>query len=540
MAHLEDPYYSGPDAVKLYPYWKKFLCELFKPNSPYNEAILAGSIGTGKSTVAIYAMIRKLYEMSVYENLAGLYGLMKTSSIAMIYFSLSLSQAEATGFGQLKNLLDSIPYFQKEFARNDNINAEIRLPQNLFIRYGASNNQAIGVNLIGSILDEANFYRGESTDANTTKEASKVAELYSSILARGRSRFLYGGKNHSLSFLVSSSTHKGSFTEKRIAIAKEEGFAHTLVATPKLWDVKSDRYSKERFYVYTGSDKLDPMIIETNEDIRFICESLFMDIPKGSLEEKCKVLEHLPDDLVLAVPIDFKDDFKADLLKSIQDIGGVSTSPSGQLFTSKPIYNKCVDESLQHPFTKETIILSTGDSIRLEDYLKRGFQFKDSHKPHYLHIDAAISGDCYGISMAHVDHFLEGDANQRTPIFMVDMQLRIKPPKKPNEIPLSRVRQFITFLRDIMKVNILGVSFDQAHSSESRQLLRDSGFLVEYRSVDRKDEAYLNFCNLLYEHRLIDYRYKPFEEEWFNLIHYRDKRKVDHLQVTPKMFVTLK
>ena len=41
---LEDPYYSGPDAVKLYPYWKKLLCELFKENSPYNEVILAGSI----------------------------------------------------------------------------------------------------------------------------------------------------------------------------------------------------------------------------------------------------------------------------------------------------------------------------------------------------------------------------------------------------------------------------------------------------------------------------------------------------------------
>lgn len=529
MAHLEDPYYSGPDNVKIYPYWKKVLCEVFKENSPYNEVILSGSIGTGKSTVAIYGIIRKLYEMSCYENIAGLYGLMKTSSIAFIYFSLSMKQAEATGYGQIKNLLDSIPYFQREFKRNDKLNSEIKLPQNLFIRHGSNNDHAIGVNLIGSILDEANFHQGESTDANTTKEASKVSDLYSSILARGRSRFLYGGRNHSISFLVSSSTHKGSFTEKRIALAREDNFAHTYVASPKLWDVKGDRYSKERFYVFTGNDKVDPMILETLEDINYICSALNTSMPKGTFKEACESLLQLPDDLVVAIPVDFKDDFRNDLLKSIQDIAGVSTSPTGQLFTSRPLYNKCVSPVLEHPFTKEQVILSTGDKIRLEDYLKPGFQFVDAHKPHCIHIDAAITGDSYGLAMSHIDSFVMDDTGQRLPIFVTDLQIKINPPKKPNEIPLSRVRQFITFLRDYMGVNILEVSFDQAHSSESRQLLRDAGFNVKYRSVDRTDEAYLNFCNLLYEGRFIDYRYKPFEEEWFNLIHYRSKRKVDHL-----------
>ena len=43
---LEDSFYSGPDAMRIYPYWKDVLCELFKKDSNYSEVIFSGSIGT--------------------------------------------------------------------------------------------------------------------------------------------------------------------------------------------------------------------------------------------------------------------------------------------------------------------------------------------------------------------------------------------------------------------------------------------------------------------------------------------------------------
>lgn len=526
---LEDPFYSGPDNYKIYPYWKKVLCDIFQPDSNFTEVILSGSIGTGKSTVALYGLVRKLYEMSCYENIQGLYGLMGNSALAFIYFSLNLKQAEATGYGQIRAIIDSIPYFQKHFERVSNKTSILEFPSNINISCGSNNDHAIGTNLIGSILDEANFHKGESTSSNTIKEISKVSDLYDSIQARARSRFLYDGKNHAISFLVSSSTHKGSMTERRIKIAAEENFAHTYVASPKLWDVKGDRYSKDRFYVYTGSELLDPFIVNDYNDIKLIFNTHSEDIGKLTFEQACEKATKFENELFISVPMDFMKDFTTNIEKGIQDIAGVSTSPSGRLFSSRPLYNEVIGTKLKHPFTKEEITLSTGSDLRLEDFLRHGFEFPDPHKPHYIHIDAAIKGDSLGIGMSHVDSFILDDAGTRQPLFVVDIQLRINPPKPPHEIPLSKIRQFVVFLRDMMGINIIGVSYDQAHSSESRQLLKDAGFNVEYRSVDRKDEAYLNFCNLIYEKRVIDYKYSPFEEEFFNLIHFKDKRKVDHL-----------
>lgn len=531
---LNDEYYIGADGAKLYPHWKKVMTELFQPSTEYTELILGGSIGTGKSTCALYCLVRKLYEMSCYENIAGFYGLMKTSKIAFIYFSLNLMQANATGFGQLRNIIDSIPYFQEYFQRNLKKDSILEFPENVFFKAGSTNNHAIGLNLIGSILDEANFHQGETSEANAVSDVSQVESLYDSIQARARSRFIYGGKNHSLSILVSSSTHKGSMTEKRIKVAEQENFAHTYVAQPKLWDVKGDRYSKDRFLVFTGSDKLDPLIIETMADFKTVADSLFIDIKGMSMKDAGEMFLELPDDLVVAVPTDFIKDFTTNINKAIQDIAGVSTRPTGRLFSSEPTYNKCVGTKLHHPFGKEQLIISTGDKVRMEDYLLPNYTFADPHKPHYIHIDASTTGDSTGFSMVHLDSMVQDDTGAESPLFIVDLQVKINPPKPPHKIALAKIRQFVVYLRDFLGINILGVSYDQAHSSESRQILEGEGFNVEYRSVDRTDEAYLNFCSLIYERRIIDYKYLPFEDEFFNLIHYRSKRKVDHLPAFSK------
>ena len=516
---LEDSFYSGPDAMRIYPYWKDILCELFKKDSNYSEVILSGSIGTGKSTISIYAMLRKLYEMSCYENVAGLYNLMRTSMIAIIYFSVSRTQAELTGYGQMKSIFDSIPYFRKYFNRNEKVNSMIVLPERMLVLSGSDTSHAIGMNLIGSILDEANFHQGETTNANagSMQSYSKVADMYASLVARGRSRFMFGGKNNSLSCLVSSATHASSFTEK-------------LVACPKLWEVKPEgAYSPKRFYVFTGNDSMDPKIIESTADIDEVKETLHMSIHNDNIEEGAKKIMELHPDAMVSVPIDFKQDFYNDLFKSLQDLAGVSTSPTGVLFSSKPTYNKCISPVCEHPFTRETFTIATRSKIRVEDYLKKDFRFIDPQKPHYIHVDQSKTGDSTGLSMVHLDSFRTDEFGYKQPVIFTDFKLRIVPPRKPQEISITRVRQFFNFLRDYMHINIRTISYDQYASDEALQVLQEEGFNAKYQSVDRTDKAYLNVCNLIYEGRIMDYNYEPFNDEWFYLQHIKEKRKVDHV-----------
>ncbi len=124
-------------------------------------------------------------------------------------------------------------------------------------------------------MDEANFIDSDVDNITTTKqlEFNKASRLYTSSRQRARSRFLRYGIDHSLSILVSSSTHQSSFTESRKV--KSLNDPHAKLITARLWDVKEKgTYSKEVFYVFTGSDLMEPYIINTIADLNQYAESI--------------------------------------------------------------------------------------------------------------------------------------------------------------------------------------------------------------------------------------------------------------------------
>ena len=529
---LEREYFVGPDGLYLYDYWKDELKDIYQTNrGKYNEVIVTGSLGTGKSTFALFALIRKLYELSCYENVSSLFNLMSTSMIVFIYFSLTKYQAELTGFGQFRELIDSIPYFKKEFNRNRDLNSILKFPENLMFIHGSDAGHTIGMNLIGSILDEANFFQGETSTSKKpiNQTYSKIAKLYSSIVNRGKSRFMGGGVDHSVSFLVSSATHNSSFTEKRIASSMDD--PHVKVINSRLWDVKpKGTYSSKPFYVFIGSELLDPYLVLEVNDVNQFLESVgeptyhetFVDLPLA-VEKLPSAYRHL----FVAVPIDFKKSFDIDIITSLQDIAGVSVAPTGKLFSARPVYNRACQTGIEHPFYKDRFIISTGSDNTVQDFLRKRFQFKNPTRPRYLHIDQSTSNDSTGVAMVHVEglHRVEGIAKPR---IGVDFMLKIDPPRPPKQLSITRIRDFVFFLRDQMGLNIAKVSYDWFGSTESRQVLEEQGIDADHQSVDRTDAQYLTLVNLLFEERISMYHYEPFSEELFDLIHDRARRKVDH------------
>lgn len=492
------------------------------------------SHNTGKSTFALFCMLRKLYELSCYENIAGLFDLMSTSFIVFIYFSVNRTQAELTGFGQFRELVDSIDYFQKEFGRNEKLNSLLKFPENVLFTHGSSTEHAIGMNMIGAILDEANFFKGEerSPSKSTANTYSKIAELYSSIVNRGKSRFMDKNEDHSLSILVSSATHSSSFTQKRIEKAVDD--PHTKIIDSKLWEVKPEKYSDETFWVFAGSEMLDPFIVKDVTDVNKFLESIEEDLinPEYNTVDFAvsKVPAHYQEHFV-EVPVDFRKSFRNDLISALQDIAGVSIAPMGRLFTSRPTLNAAcqrgMQKGLKHPFYKDEFVIPTNSDIKMKDFLRDDFVFKNRDKPRYIHIDQSTTTDSTGMGMVHVDRVEEIDGVKKT-FLNVDFIVRINPPKPPKEISIGKIRDFVFYMRDEMDINIKKVSYDWFGSSESRQVLNEEGIEAEHQSVDRNDEAYLTLVRLLFEERIDMYKYEPFTNELFDLIHDRSKRKVDH------------
>lgn len=524
---INSEYYCGADGVKkLYPFWKDLICDIFRDGKQnYNQIVLTGGIGTGKSTCGLYIVLRKLYELSCYKNVAGLFGLMSNTMTAFLYFSLTKYQAERSGFAQLRSIIDGIPYFKERFQRNKYRNSTLDFPENIRLFYGSSTADMIGMNVISAIIDEANFF-GDSSGSEV--DLGSVEELYNSVLSRTSSRFTSNGVNNSLNLVISSSTFKTSLTSK--LYDKSLTDPSIRYARARLWDIKPQgTYKNEYFYVFAGNDKFDPFIINYTVDL---CTKLGISLdPSLSLPEAISKLSQEYRLLIDEVPIDFRHIYENNIIQGLQDFSGMSVSSTGKLFSSRSTFESCIDESIKPLFTKSEFTVETNndESYNCIQYYLNGIDFPHKECPRYMHIDIGVANDAYGIACCYKygNKIIDG---VEVPEYFYDFSLRIVPPAPPKRVSIDRCHQFILYMRDVLGLKIGLISFDQFQSEASRQFLSEHGFNVKYQSVDKTDTAYLYFVDCLYK-QCVHFS-KEFAEdikkELFDLIWYRQKGKVDH------------
>lgn len=496
-----------------------------------HEYIINGffSHNTGKTTFMTFCFLRLLYELSCYDCPQILYNLMSSTSIVLMYLSINREIAENTGYGDLRQRIDTIPYFIENFPRNQRLSNDIEFPQNnIRVGSGSRASHAIGTNLIAAALDESNF-KGTGEAATDVNSMSKAQQVYNALRRRGENRFTVGGIDYSLSILLSSATTSNSFTEARIAhTASNE---HVYHINAKVYEVKpAGTYSDEKFVVFMGNDQLDPTLVETVPALNNIMDSVglprFADTVNlvdsiNSLREDIRAMFEL-------VPMNFIESFRTDVVKSLQDICGVPVNPIGRLFTAKRYYNECIDNQVTHPFIQDEFILSTGSSVTGIEYLRSDWKPLEPHKTRFVHIDQSTASDKTGICMGFIDHF-ENINGENKPVIYVDFMLAINPPLAPEKIHIAKCRQLVLDIAKKFNLKIGKFTYDTFASQESVQQLQQEGINADFQSVDRTVDAYLELCDLFYEKRIHIYSYPKFEKEFFNLQYYRDRKKIDHL-----------
>ncbi len=480
---------------------------------------------TGKSTAGLYIILRKLYELSCYKNIAGLFGLMSNTMTAFLYFSLTKYQAERSGFSQLRSIIDGVPYFRELFKRNQFRNSTLDFPENIRIFYGSSTADMIGLNCISCIIDEANFF-GNSSGSEV--DLGSVEELYNAVLSRTTSRFAANGVNNSLNLVISSSTFKSSMTSK--LYEKSLTDSSIKYARARLWDIKPNgTYSDEMFYVFAGNDKFDPFIINSTADL---CTKLGISLdPSLTIKEAISKLSQEYRNLIDEVPMDFYKIYSSNIIQGLQDFSGMSVASTGKLFSSRSTFEACIDHDIKPLFTKDEFTVETGNDepYNCIQYYLNGIDFPHKECQRYLHIDIGVTNDAYGIACCYKNgsRIIDG---VETPDYYYDFVLRIVPPPAPKRVSIARCHEFIKYMRDNLGLKIGLISFDQFQSEASRQFLTENGFNVKYQSVDKTDEQYLFFVDCLYKNivHFSEEFASSIKKELFDLIWYRNKHKVDH------------
>lgn len=525
---VKDPYFLGKTCAGTPKQVMDDLKAIFAGG--YNEAILTGSIGWGKSFAASIGVCRVIYELSCMVNPQESFGLAPRSNISVLVLSINETLAIKVAFEYVATKLRDSAYFADHFPFKL-MKKELRFPNNIWVAARAtSDTSALGLNPISAILDEMNFMpRPVKSARNLPGEQpyDQAETIYNSIKMRMKSRYEKRGNLPGILFLVSSKQTVDHFIERRVRECKEDPSVYVMDYA--LWDVRPGNYDIENgFWILCGSETVPSKILD---DVEYFT-----------------IKDNPPDGTSLVrVPSEFRADFERNLEKAIRDLAGRATAAIFPFIQQREKIQEAVDPTRVHPFSSMQFDTSKGGRFLWEKMIQPtperlpGGEIRHHLKPivsplavRHVHIDPSLRGDCAGFCMAHV--FGWKDVRRRTdegheyveraPLYFLDVVLQVVPPIG-GEIILGEVRRLVYDLSD-HGYTITSVSQDSFQSADGLQKLSQKGYNAQLVSVDISIDPYDNLKTALYENRVFMYDYEPLKAELRKLEYNSKKRKVDH------------
>jgi hypothetical protein len=485
--------------------WPAVVDELIEINSGgYVEALLTGGIGSAKTTTALYTQAYQLYLLSCYKNPHLTYALDPHSEILIVFQSITEKKAKSVGYDRFKSMIESSPYFRRNFPNNPNVESWMKFPNRIEVKpVSGGQFAAIGENVIGGLIDELNYMdviekSKRSIDGGTYNQAVAV---YESIARRRKSRFHKLGSTPGMLCLVSSRRYPGQFTDTKEEEAKSDP---TIYVYDKcVWDVKPEgTFTSGFFPVFTGDASRRPRVVQ----------------PKEKLSD---------DDqrLIKLVPEDYRREFERDIYDALREIAGVATMSQHPFIANREAVAECMRQGRRSIFSEE---FTDFDQYTVGYYPNR---MTDLHQPRFAHVDLGLTGDSAGVAIGYIQEFIEVDRNgvyETLPLIVIDGVLEVRPPQG-GEIRFYKIREMFYKLRE-QGINIKWITYDSWQSVDSLQLLSHQGFKTGTASLDRDTRGYDFTKSAIYDIRLHMPEHAKTRDELLALERVTDKSKfkIDH------------
>lgn len=542
---ISDKYYMGEIGAGLYPPWKEKLIEINDQVNEINEVIVRGAVGSGKTTFAVICVLHRIHHLLCLKSPQEHYGLIQNSPLVFGLFNIFKYLAEATAYRYFVNWTKMSPFFRDAMKRAVDVKDDmpewlqklnklyglsneglgrslLRFPKGITLALGAQAIHALGLNLFGGILDEADMGRDKSVSDG---DKAQMVDLYGQARIRMDTRFMQtGGRNPGILILISQVRHRDSFLEEHIAKVKDN--PRTRVIGFPIWEIKKkwvDSGGIERG-VFSSDEAKFKVAIGDQRVQSFIIKEENVKLPEGVI--------------VIDVPESLRDRFEYNLEDAIRDLAGIPTYGSGKFISRRDKIYECYSKADNriHPFTRDTVAISIDDDDSIIDYFVKEVCMRQHDKitgswiPLYypgaaraIHIDLAKNGDFAGLSMGCLGAIraVKRFDNDGRPYIdhdhdiFIDFALRIAA-KCGSEIDFSKIRAFVFYLHDI-GFPIKFVSLDGWQSVDTMQSMKKSGFVTKLLSVDKKPTQYNYLRSTIYETRLDMYEYDPLTDELINL-----------------------
>lgn len=485
-------------------------------NGAYNEAILMGATGTGKSTIAMVSIIYAAYLLTCLVNPQSIYGLPSVTSIVFPIMGAKPNVVNKVVYAPLRKLVEKMPYFQKHAPMSKLIDSEIYFEdKNIrIVKAGGDEDAILGEAVIGGVIDEINFMavvlRSKKAEVSTGRAGlyDQAEQVHHRMTTRKKGRFTYRGPMIGIVFPSSSTRYKGDFTDKRKEFVDKNKVKSTYVYNRRQYDVwPADRYTGQTFKLLIGNDM--------HHDTRVLADD--EPIPQGAW--------------VVDVPIEYRDDFISKPYDTLRDVLGISHNALAPFIKIRHKVYECVEAGkeigLQELLVRNHVILGEHGMPQV----KSGTYCTNPSRPRYVHIDLSRNGDRCGIAMVRFDGMIEvgrsNGAKELMPVGTVELACTITPDAN-NEIDIAEVRAFVKHLKTKYGYPVKAVTYDGFDSRESIQAWRKDGMKSQMVSVDRSSAPYKQMRDAMYDRRLNLPDDEVLTTEILELEYDEDKDKIDH------------
>ena len=486
---IESDEYAGwftSNGKKIFPYWRDKLRDIFDESKNFSEIVLGGSIGCGKSTIAVIGLAYTLYWLMCLKDPNPYFGLGRGDTIYIVFFNATLQLSRGVAYSKFQDLLQHSPWFKArgtitgtkylEYTPNKMDNSHIAFT------VGSRPEHSLGKAIIAGILDEVNFVGKQDIEF----EKTAIMDTYSNVLARIKSRFIVEGKVRGRVFLVSSKKTEYDFIESYIRRVKDN--PGVFIADARLYELKANAFSGVKFKVAVGGSNLPSRIIPDNES-----EDVY--ISQGyDIEE---------------VPIELKQDFQLDITRALRDHCGIALSETTR-FIAYPSLEQCIIPQ-KNPFKSNILTIGMLDNLKYQDFFEPELVPPEIYsKPMFIHLDCSLTGDKTGIGCVAVlgymskegfDYITGEHKEIKELAYREVFDVGIKCPNG-SEISFRKNREFIYYLKYELGWNIRGISLDGYQSADSRQQFITMGFDdTTIISLDKKPDGYLCLKSAILEKR---------------------------------------
>ena len=538
--------YIGNQAESTYDWARDVFIDFMDPLKPYRTLVLAQHIGSGKSTLStlIQLFISTHYAMMwhpwKYFNLAP------SSVFTQCLGAWNQKKASELLLEPFVQILEQSPYFKRVRTHTDLVDAAgedlaehicwtTSTPTSVLSMQNGVNYKIIngpgsilGQNIISAVVSEMTMF----TENGWTND--QVFKFFTKLRKRidNRMKGNYYGRmiidsqpntlesviddwiwneapKSSENYIVTGSRWKFFPQEFPYAWKQErknwksmadESISSTKDAIKKALDqdcLKKDFNKKQTFPIFKGTNGQPPKVVESESELTMYEPRDIIWAPTTQVTSNGNKSML---DAALESPIEF-----------LRDQCGIPSGTPDRIFYNKQTVEDCFENNLRNMFGHITAPAEEEPEHLIWNPIKDKFFNKIIDKyyfyyepgiPRVVSVDQSYAGDVTSIAMTHVERDSERKddvTGEPVKVFVTDFIITIIP--KGGIINLDAIKCFIWDLVSLGNIKIKHVSYDGFHSQPSIQFLKRKGIEVDYLSVDKTNEPYLNFIDYVQHKR---------------------------------------